>query len=54
MCADCHALCGMPAVWQLIDTDAHILGHGRRSLMMIEIFDLRQHMWWVALDACPQ
>src|SRR5262249_35141955 len=40
--------------WKLIDAHPHVLGHGRRGLMVVDVLDLGQRVWRGALDPGPQ
>ena len=42
---------GVFAVGELVDADPHVFGHRGGGLVVVEVFDLRQRVGWVALDA---
>src|SRR5262245_57013694 len=42
---------GVFAIWKLVDADAHVASHARRSLVVIEVLDLRQHLRRIAGNA---
>src|SRR5580658_11252503 len=42
---------GVFAVGELVDADAHVFGHRGGGFVVVEVFDLRQGVGRVALDA---